>query len=120
MFSTNKRSGSLIHEDYQRKPISVSAKIALFLVLILLMICLGCSFIVIRDKIASQKEDQRVLSEVAAKLGVPPDWANVREQLFCYMLQPGMTPTEVRKELSRVGEYQVFGEPPYQEIHFTN
>lgn len=95
-------------------------KIVLFSALILLTVCLGCSFIVIRERIESQREDQRVLTEVAAKLGVPPNWASIREHVFCEMLQPGMTQTEVRKVLSRVGEIQVFGEPPNQEIHFTN
>ena len=49
---------------------SIHVKIVGSSILILMVICLGFSFIVIRDRIASQKEDQRVLSEVAARLGV--------------------------------------------------
>ena len=99
---------------------SISARIVLILVGILLMICIGCSVIVLWERIESQKEDQRVLSEVAARLGVSPDWKNVREKVFCEMLQPGMTSEEVHEELSNVGNYEEFGESLDQEIHFTN
>ncbi len=68
-------------------------------------------------------EEQKVLTEVAQRIGIAPSWKAVRNYLYCDALQPGLTQTQVENVLGTIGPYF---KTPYEsggdtkEVDFEN
>lgn len=95
-----------------------------FIILAITILWIGKEVINIWTDVQHQRtEKQKVLNELAQRIGVEPDWKAVRDYLYCDTLKPGMSQVQVEHILDKIGPY--FEVPynsggDYKEVDFKN
>lgn len=63
--------------------------------------------------------EEPVLYKVAAAYGVPMDWPSVRYAVYCVVFRRGKSVSEIDLELTRLGEWEKYGNDDHFEYRLT-
>lgn len=92
----------------------------LFIILPLfcIVVCAGYGYYVYSQRIAQNKA---VLEEIGKRTGLPPEWQAIRDHVYCDLLKPGTSKSQVDYGLSLIGPYFPPNEgDPIEQIDFID
>jgi hypothetical protein len=65
-------------------------------------------------------EEQKILADISERTGVKPDWQAIRTYIYCYLLRPGASRTDVEAGLSKIGDFVSTGDMDLYRVDFKN